>query len=74
MTPEERLASAIIVRACDDYRDALKKLKRNPEHRDSLHTKMEVEEFFRSAWYEILTTLDGEMLIKKLQEEVGYDS
>ena len=70
MTPEQNLANAIIIRACDDYRDALKKLKRNPRHKESLKTKTEVEEFFRSDWYEILTSLDGEMLMKKLREEV----
>ena len=73
MSPEESLANAIVIRACDDYRKALKKLKRNPEHTDSLHTKFECEEFFRSDWYEMLTSVDGEFLIKKLKKDVGYD-
>ena len=69
----ENLANGIIVQACKDYRDALKKLKRNPKHRESLFVKKDVEEFFRSDWFDVLTTLDGEMVIKKIREEIKYD-
>lgn len=69
----EALAQAIIVQASRDYADALKKLKRNPRHKSSLETKAEVEDFFRSEWYESLTTVDGEMIIRKLKENAGYD-
>lgn len=30
----------------------------------------DVEKFFRSAWFQVLTTVDGEFLLRKLQEEV----
>ncbi len=69
--PYENLASAIILRAVGDYRDALKCLDRFPHDRDSRRTKTEVERFFRSGWFSTLTTLDPEVLIKKLSEEVS---
>jgi hypothetical protein len=32
----------------------------------------DLEEFFRSDWFKTLTDLDGEMLIKRLNEETKY--
>lgn len=67
----ENLANAIILRAVDDYRDALKRLSRFPHDRDSGRTKAEIERFFRSSWFSTLTTLNPEMLIEKLTSEVS---
>ncbi len=66
----ERLANAIVLQAVKDYRLALKRLAKHPPNREALYTKKEVEEFFRSGFYETLTTVDGELLIQKLNEEV----
>jgi len=66
----ERLANAIILQAVKDYRNALKRLKKYPRNETALYTKREVERFFRSDWYTSLTTVDPEMLILKLNEEV----
>ena len=68
--PYENLANAIIVQAASDYRTALKKLKRNPKNKDAMTEAMECERFFRSDWYEYLTSVDGEYLINKLRQEV----
>ena len=68
--PYENLANAIIVQAASDYRTALKKLKRNPKNKDAMAEAMECERFFRSDWYEHLTSVDGEYLINKLRQEV----
>lgn len=67
----EELANAIILRAVEDYRDALKRLHHFPHDRDSNHMKAEVERFFRSGWFSTLTSLDPEMLIEKLTSEVS---
>lgn len=67
----EQLANAIILQAVRDYRDALKNLRKHPQSRESLDTKEEAERFFRSQWYRILTAVNGEMLIERLQEEAG---
>ncbi len=70
MTPYENLANAIILKAVEDYRDVLNRLNDFPDDRDSLRTKYEVERFFRSGWFSVLTALDPEILIRKLNEEV----
>lgn len=67
--PYENLANAIILTAVDDYRRALKKYSKNP---DSKSVKAEVdslEKFFRSQWYSVLTSVEGEFLIRKLRAE-----
>lgn len=70
ITNYENLANEIILRAVDDYRDALKRLASFPYDRDSRRTKAEVERFLRSGWFSVLTALDPEILIRKLNEEV----
>ncbi len=71
ITNYENLANAIILQAVKDYRTALKCMDRNPNNRNAQSDKEEVERFFRSQWYSALTSVDGEMLIRSLQEEVG---
>lgn len=68
--PYERLANAIILQAVTDYRAALKQIKRNPKNRETIDEAMRVESFFRSGWYSQLTAVDGEYLIRRLQDEV----
>ena len=69
--PYENLANSIILLAVKDYRDALKKLKKWPRNESAKMMKDEVERFFRSDWYRELTSIDGNVLIKKLQAEVS---
>jgi hypothetical protein len=68
--PYENLANAVILQAVHDYRTALKALRMNPQNKAAKSDKDEIERFFRSQWYQALTTVDGEMLIRKLNEEV----
>ena len=68
--PYQDLANAIILMAVKDYRDALKKLKKRPRYGPAQDMKNEVERFFRSDWYRELTSVDGNILIKKLKSEV----
>lgn len=68
--PYERLANAIILQAASDYRRDLKKLKKNPQNRETLNDALQIEKFFRSPWYQVLTTVDGEFLIQKLRKEI----
>ncbi len=70
MTPYENLANAIILRAVEDYREAQRDLKYNPSYSPALYTVSEVERFFRSGWFSTLTSLNGEVLIRKLQKEM----
>ena len=68
--PYENLANAIIVKACDDYRVALRGLRRNPSDRNYMDEALQLERFFHSAWYQELTTVDGDFLIRKIREEI----
>lgn len=68
--PYERLANAIILQTVTDYRAALKRVKRNPGNRMAIDEALQIEKFFRSGWYQALTSVDGEYLIRKLQDEI----
>ena len=68
--PYERLANAIVLQAVADYRVALKKIKAHPKNREAISEALEIEKFFRSGWYGILTDVDGEYLIRRLQDEI----
>ena len=70
MDAYEGLANAIILQAVKDYRKAIKTLKKYPRYQPAKEVKAEVEGFFRSEWYRVLTNVDVEMLIRKLQEGV----
>ncbi len=62
MDPYEKLANAIILRAVDDYRitDDERELK-------------EIERFFRSGWFGVLSKVDPEYLIRQLRKEKKHD-
>lgn len=68
--PYVELANAIIKSAAKDYMAALKILNRHPTSVNAKATVDECERFFRSSWYQKLTNVDGEFLIRKMQEEV----
>ena len=68
--PYERLANAIVLQAVSDYRSALKKIKAHPKNREAISEALEIEKFFRSGCYSILTDVDGEYLIRRLQDEI----
>ena len=65
------LANAIVIQAAKDYRKALKTLKRYPRYEPAKAVVAEVEEFFRSDWYRILTSVDAEMLMRKIRREIN---
>jgi hypothetical protein len=70
MDPYEKLANAIVLLAAKDYRSALKRLKKYPSDREAKAAVLELERFFRSGWYSVLTSVDGEYLIENLRKEV----
>ena len=67
----EDLSQAIIMQAVTDYRKARRRVRHFPDQKGAQATIKEVERFFRSQWFAQLTDIDGEMLIKKLREEVA---
>ena len=71
MNGYQALANAIILQAAKDYRDALERLRYSPDDKSAKHDKLSIEKFFRSDWFCILSNLNGELLLKKLKDEVA---
>lgn len=69
--PYRFLAAAIVERAVIDYRKALRRIRKHPKNEDALSDKAELERFFRSGWCEMLTDIDGELIIEKIQKMEG---
>lgn len=62
MNPYENLANAIILQAVKDYRLT-----------DDEQELQEIERFFRSGWFGVLSKVDPEFLIKELRKEKQND-
>lgn len=62
MKPYENLANAIILQAAKDYRLT-----------DDEQQLQEIERFFRSGWFGVLSKVDPEFLIKELWKEKRND-
>jgi hypothetical protein len=69
--PYENLALAIVAHAAEDYCDDLIKLKRNPRNKEAKDDALQLENFFHSHWYQMLTQIDGDFMIRKLREKVA---
>lgn len=69
--PYKNLAAAIVEKAVIDYRKALKKTRKYPNNEFALSEKAELERFFRSSWCRMLTDIDGEVIIEKIQQMEG---
>ena len=69
MDPYEALAMAIVEAAADDYRSALRTLSKDPENEIARDEILDIRKFFRSGWYMMLTSIDGEYLIRMLDGE-----
>lgn len=66
----ESLANAIVLQAVKDYRKVLQVLKQYPRYEKAVKAKEEIERFFRSAWFQTLSGLDGIPIMERLQKEV----
>lgn len=73
MDPCQALANAIILQAVKDWRDAVRILKKHTWSIEARQVKEECERFFCSEWFEILTSLDGKVVLNKLKEDAGID-
>ena len=62
MNPYKNLANAIILQAAKDYRLT-----------DDEQQLQEIECFFRSGWFGVLSIVDTEFLIKELRKEKQND-
>ena len=64
------LANSIVSQAAKDYKYNLLLLHKNPNDKKAQAERRKLEKFFRSYWFDILTQLDGEVLLQKLQQTV----
>jgi len=71
VTGYQALANAIIEQAVKDYRATLKVLRRHPDSKAAMAEAMEIERFFHSGWYGVLTEIDPDYLIKRLRKEAA---
>jgi len=55
------LSAAIIKQRLLDYREALQS--------NDIITKLECEQFLRSQWFDFMSDMNGERLIKMMREE-----
>ena len=62
------LCVAIVSQAAQDYRKALRGEKVS-RYQTPSQTRKECEDFFNSTWYETLTKVKGDYILRKLQEE-----
>ncbi len=67
----ENLANAIVLAAVDDYREVLRRWQQFPEKQTYLAEKRQLERFFRSGWFSILTNINPEVLMAQLIQEVA---
>lgn len=66
------LANAIVLQAVKDFRKCIKVVKRNGRNKEQAIKEMrKIVEFIKSPWFRVLTNLDPQILLKKLEEEVN---
>ena len=65
------LANAIILQAVEDWRDAVRTLKGKPNNDLAVKTKQSCESFFLSSYFDKLTNVRGDDLLRKLKEQEG---
>ena len=70
MEPYENLANAIVLQAVKDYREVLARAASYSAKDCYRRSKDDLEHFFRSGWFGVLTNLDPELLIGRLKQEV----
>ena len=67
----ENLATSIVMQAVEDYRRVIRGkriLEQGKEHNRKKIIE-EIEEFFLSDWFYILTNVDGQTILKRLRRE-----
>ena len=73
MESYQALANAIVELAVKDYKRALNQYYRFPNNKDFADAVSNLERFFRSGWYGMLTDLDGEYLMTGVRRMVRQE-
>ena len=67
----ENLANAIVEKAVEDWRDAVRRLKRYHKSQTAAVMKADCESFFLSPYCEQLCGVDGKYILARLKKEAG---
>lgn len=66
----ENLANAIVLKAVRDYQHALIDQHLNPTSVKASDKIVPLERFFHSEWYKLLTSIDGDYMIKIAKKQL----
>ena len=72
-TGVKNLTCAIVRQAVQDWRNAMRRLKKNPRNQDAHGIVVDCERFFLSGYFNTLTGMDGEQFLYRLMERYGFD-
>ncbi len=64
------LATAVILRAIEDYRAVCYMLRLHPYQNNLAETKIDIETFFSSRWFRTLTAIDGKELLMMIRKDI----
>ena len=67
----EDLANAIVLSGVKDYKKTLIRLKLRPDSESAKRAVREGERFLYSSWFEMLTDIHPDYLVRKLKEMVN---
>ena len=68
-----QLAHAIVIVAAESYKYTLLAVRHHTKSESVYRRKEELESFFLSDWFRLLSGLDGRYFIKKMQEVYYFD-
>jgi len=68
--PWQSLANAIIVQACEDYRTVCEMVKLKPRSKQWREERRKLLEFFKSEYCSLLSKVDVDMLIEKINKDM----
>ena len=68
-----QLAHAIVIVAAESYKYTLLAVRHHTKSDSLYRRKEELESFFLSDWFRLLSGLDGRYFIKKMQEVYYFD-
>jgi len=70
MKPYYDLANAIVAQAAHDYKSVLFYHKKHPDKSEYIQAIEDLESFFHSDWYALLTNLDENCILSRIRKEV----
>lgn len=68
--PYENLANAVIIQAVKDYRGQYRALLRHSRNQEAGRQIRDLRKFFHSDWFGVLTDLDPDDLIARLDRDI----